>query len=94
MGNKVMRSLGDMIEGLKEDEVAGRKMTTRGIPIQKPPNITPQPQIRPFGMKSMPRTAVPSFDPDYNEKWGVGLPHTQAPEPEKWQKNWQSEEKT
>lgn len=44
--------------------------------------------INPGSTKTLSHKAV--FDPDHNEKWGLGLPQTQAPEPQKWEKNWQA----
>lgn len=67
------------------------------IPWQPTPQIPttpytggPLPKHTGIWIKTLAHTTVPNFDPEYNEKWGLGLPQTQAPEPDKWEKNWQS----
>ena len=40
--------------------------------------------------KTLPRSVVPRFDPDYNEKWERGISKAQTAEPQKWAENWQS----
>lgn len=73
-----------------------------GAPWPTPATI-PAPQIwphTPYGdpplkhtiwSKTMPRAVTSKYESkeDSNEKWGLGLPQTQAPEPQKWEKNWQ-----
>lgn len=70
----------------------------------QPPATIPAPQIWPqtpyttgdplkhtsIWSKTTSHKTVPRFDPDHDEKWGLGLPQTPAPEPQKWEKSWQA----
>ena len=85
-----MASLADMLEEMRQNEAAGKKLPELAKKHPKPHagqgkngNVVLPP--------SAPKYSIPYSDPS---KWGVGGPMIQqqkaTADPEKWERNWQS----